>query len=300
MRMCVTAAAVLAAASGALASGRLIAIDSARVVYEIDMATGARTAIGTASGGGTTGGLARDPATGTIYLTSTSLDSLFALNLDTFEATLVGAYGVDVVMHGLEWDSSTGTLYGGSNGSLYSIEPATGTATLVGASGLTSFLNLGYNSATNVLYATSSSTDSSYVIDRATGAVTLLGLLGAPTNPNGLAFNPDNGLMYLICNNTDSLYTLDTTTGAATLVGSNGSGNLLGLVYVPDAGGPACYANCDNSTVAPVLNVADFTCFLQQFAAGASYANCDGSTTEPVLNVADFTCFLQRFAEGCR
>jgi hypothetical protein len=30
----------------------------------------------------------------------------------------------------------------------------------------------------------------------------------------------------------------------------------------------SCYPNCDQSTVAPVLNVGDFTCFLQRFAAG--------------------------------
>jgi serralysin len=62
---------------------------------------------------------------------------------------------------------------------------------------------------------------------------------------------------------------------------------------------PACYANCDNSTTSPVLNVADFTCFLQKFAQGHRYANCDNSTTTPTLNVADFTCFLQKFAQGC-
>jgi hypothetical protein len=61
----------------------------------------------------------------------------------------------------------------------------------------------------------------------------------------------------------------------------------------------ACYANCDASTVAPILNVGDFTCFLQRFAAGESYANCDASTVAPILNVGDFTCFLQRFAAGC-
>ncbi len=61
----------------------------------------------------------------------------------------------------------------------------------------------------------------------------------------------------------------------------------------------ACYANCDNSTQAPILNVADFTCFLNRFAAGDSYANCDQSTQPPVLNVADFTCFLNQFAAGC-
>jgi hypothetical protein len=33
---------------------------------------------------------------------------------------------------------------------------------------------------------------------------------------------------------------------------------------------PACYANCDSSTTAPVLNVLDFTCFLNSFAAGCS------------------------------
>jgi hypothetical protein len=62
---------------------------------------------------------------------------------------------------------------------------------------------------------------------------------------------------------------------------------------------PVCYANCDGSTTPPVLNVGDFTCFLQKFAAGAAYANCDGSTQPPVLNVGDFTCFLQKYAAGC-
>jgi len=71
-------------------------------------------------------------------------------------------------------------------------------------------------------------------------------------------------------------------------------------IYTGDipAGAP-CYANCDGSTTAPVLNVADFACFLNRFAAGDSYANCDSSTTPPVLNVQDFGCFLNRFAAGC-
>jgi hypothetical protein len=62
---------------------------------------------------------------------------------------------------------------------------------------------------------------------------------------------------------------------------------------------PWCYINCDASTSAPVLNVADFSCFLSKFAAGDGYANCDGSTVQPVLNVADFACFMGKFAAGC-
>jgi hypothetical protein len=73
-------------------------------------------------------------------------------------------------------------------------------------------------------------------------------------------------------------------------------------------GSAPCYANCDGSTVQPVLNVDDFTCFVNAFAQAQSlpaaqqvtaYANCDGSTVTPVLNVDDFTCFINRYAQGC-
>jgi hypothetical protein len=83
--------------------------------------------------------------------------------------------------------------------------------------------------------------------------------------------------------------------------GPNDQGVLFALVdeVIVNTGTPDCYANCDASTSPPILNVADFTCFLQKFSLGNNYANCDGSTTAPVLNVADFTCFLQKFAQGC-
>ncbi len=74
---------------------------------------------------------------------------------------------------------------------------------------------------------------------------------------------------------------------------------LAWLVTGLPASPPACYANCDASTTAPALNVLDFVCFLNKFAAADPSANCDGSTTIPVLNVLDFTCFLNRFAAGC-
>jgi len=60
-----------------------------------------------------------------------------------------------------------------------------------------------------------------------------------------------------------------------------------------------CYANCDGSDIPPILNVNDFLCFINAYAAANPYANCDGSTVPPVLNVNDFVCFLTRFAAGC-
>jgi hypothetical protein len=77
------------------------------------------------------------------------------------------------------------------------------------------------------------------------------------------------------------------------------TGESFGALLIPINQPAACYANCDSSTATPVLNVADFTCFLQRFASGDAYANCDNSTAAPTLNVADFTCFLQSFAAGC-
>ena len=61
----------------------------------------------------------------------------------------------------------------------------------------------------------------------------------------------------------------------------------------------SCYVNCDNSTVAPCLNLNDYVCFNSAYAAGSSYANCDNSTLVPILNVNDFVCFNTKFAGGC-
>jgi hypothetical protein len=81
---------------------------------------------------------------------------------------------------------------------------------------------------------------------------------------------------------------------------SGGPFTLTGGFWSGSATPQHCYPNCDNSTTTPILNVADFSCFLTRFAAGDPYANCDNSTTPPTLNVADFSCFLQQFAAGCQ
>jgi DNA-binding beta-propeller fold protein YncE len=232
--------ALLAPAWPALGAGNphIVAVDSSRALSEINIATGAKTPIGMVSANaGTTGGLAVG-LNNIVWVTSTSNDSLYTLDLATGTATLVGAYGdAAIVMHGLEYVEATDTLYGLSshNNGLYNINKTTGAATLVGTSSLTSFTNLGWNSVTSVMYATNSGTDSLYTINLATGAATLVGALGGPTNPNGLAFHPDLGILFMVDNNTDTFYTINMATGAATAIGSTGAGNLLGLAYLNGA-----------------------------------------------------------------
>ena len=81
------------------------------------------------------------------------------------------------------------------------------------------------------------------------------------------------------------------------LISSQGATPTYISVWDPPSSG--CYANCDGSSAAPILNVGDFVCFMNKYAAGDSYANCDSSTNPPVLNVNDFICFNVRFAVGC-
>jgi hypothetical protein len=220
----------------------LVAIDSGRAISRIDPITGAKTVFKNATANaGTTAGLAVDLATNVLYLASSSTDSLYTLDVNTGNATLVGPFGdATIVMHGLEIDASTGTLYGasggGSNFNLYTISKVTGAATLVGPLGLSSFTNLCYDLTSNTMYATNSNTDSWYMVNLATGAATLIGPLSGPTNPNGLAYDLASNTIYLVDNNTDSLYTVNRATGSATLVGPTGAGNLLGLVSMPHTG----------------------------------------------------------------
>ncbi|MCA9278060.1 MAG: hypothetical protein H6815_04640 [Phycisphaeraceae bacterium] len=62
------------------------------------------------------------------------------------------------------------------------------------------------------------------------------------------------------------------------------------LTFEVDAG---CYADCDGSGA---LNIFDYICFGNEYAAGTSYADCDGSGQ---LNIFDYICFGNEYAAGC-
>jgi hypothetical protein len=69
------------------------------------------------------------------------------------------------------------------------------------------------------------------------------------------------------------------------------------LAFNPVVGASkACYADCDTSTGAGMLDVFDFLCFQDAFVSGDPYADCDGNS---VLDVFDFLCFQDAFVLGC-
>ena len=62
----------------------------------------------------------------------------------------------------------------------------------------------------------------------------------------------------------------------------------------------SCYADCDQSTGAGVLDVFDFLCFQNSFVNAEPYAcDCDTSTGSGVCDVFDFLCFQNGFVSGC-
>jgi hypothetical protein len=63
---------------------------------------------------------------------------------------------------------------------------------------------------------------------------------------------------------------------------------------------PLCYADCDSSTGAGVLDIFDFLCFQNAFVAGDPYAcDCDTTTGPGVCDIFDFLCFQNAFVAGC-
>jgi hypothetical protein len=117
---------------------------------------------------------------------------------------------------------------------------------------------------------------------------------GSVSGASGTLASPtDGGWAILTINNIQP-----SDAGAYSVVFSNACGSASSQAAAVTVANP-CYANCDQSTSSPILNINDFQCFLNAFAAGTGYANCDASTIPPVLNVNDFQCFVNAFAAGC-
>jgi hypothetical protein len=152
------------------------------------------------------------------------------------------------------------------------------------------WINTGNGPANTLRYANLDTTDFGVNIDTATG-----NLSGFAWGENVGWINFGGGALATPAN--PARYD-----GAAGRFRGYAWGENMGWINLDDANAfikRVCYPNCDQSTQPPVLNVADFTCFLQKYALGDPYANCDRSDVAPTLNVADFTCFLHKYALGC-
>jgi hypothetical protein len=294
-----SAAALLACAGAAHAQPQLYAVGFTGSLYTVDVATGALTLVGPT--GFTRLNSAAYGPNGLIYTNHfrntadpADVNQLLRLDPSTGAGTVVVSYGVSGDLRALAFAPS-GTLYGIAEGApdqLVSIDAATGVITPIGPTGRTDLQGLTSNAAGQLFACGVTGSGVLCGIDPATGAATVIANnIGASGDMNALEWIAGNEAYA----GQNHLVHVNLATGATSIIGPFGT-DIRGLAAAPS---PPCYANCDGSTAAPILNVLDFNCFLNRFAAGTSYANCDESTAAPVLNVLDFNCFLNRFAAGC-
>lgn len=132
------------------------------------------------------------------------------------------------------------TLYaaiGGSvNSDLYTIDPATGAETSVGATGF-AITGLAFDPTSGVLYGITSNLSPSnprslITVDPATGAGTFIGALGIGLADISFALN---GTLYGMTTSTTRLVTINKSTGTATVVGFVGVGGSGGNATELDA-----------------------------------------------------------------
>lgn len=162
----------------------------------------------------------------------------------------------------------------GSNGvagSLYTVNPATGAATLVApllAGGLPVGLTaMAYNSSTDTLYGGTTQGSPNFpgslvTINRTTGAVTVIGsFLAASPAMADLTFQPGSGTMFgWQAAGTHALHTVNLATGAATAVGTGiGTGLFGGGGLSFNSGGTLYSAPAANETPSPTLRTIDPT-----------------------------------------
>ena len=283
----------------ALAQPVLLGVTAGGDVYRIDALSGGATLVGSsgvganaaasdASGRLFTGGgnadqiIEIDPATGagSVWLTTTGRPAGYGIRGMAFD----GAGGLFVILSQADTQAID---------TLARIDLASGAYTVIGPTGRTDIQDLAIGPSGALYGVGILGGGELYQINTGTGVATVIGGGSLGNDTQALAFAADGSLFAARAN----LLRVDPSSAAATVVGATGVADFRGMAFVGATA--ACYANCDDSTTQPVLNVLDFNCFLNRFAAGEARANCDGSTTIPALNVLDFVCFLNRFAAGC-
>ncbi|MGP0067855.1 MAG: PEP-CTERM sorting domain-containing protein [Isosphaeraceae bacterium] len=203
-------------------AGVVYVADTARDFGTLDPTTGAGTLIGHTSV--ELYGLGFD-ATGKLYGLGSD-GNLYAVNTSTAALTLIGAYTGNFANGAAMGNGSDGTLYS-INGlqSIWTVNPTSGAATLLGNTGFTNNSNPegGVGSS---LYEMSGST--LYSINTTTGAGIAVGT-GSATEIANLVFT--NGNMYGIQTyGATGIYSMDLTNGNTTQV-ANYSSSPFGQIY---------------------------------------------------------------------
>jgi len=165
-----------------------------------------------------------------ILMTGNGGADLYSVDSTNGVSQLIGAFGPKTTSTFTLSYAQNGVLYGidagagWANGTLETINPLTGAATLIGSgTGIGDMMAMAF-SPNGTLYAGSWATNNLYTIDTTTGAATLVGSLGFGGIMD-LDFD-SHGVLYALA---DNLYTVNQATGAGTLATTLPNGCLMGM-----------------------------------------------------------------------
>lgn len=171
---------------------------------------------------------------GMLYGVDDGANRLISIDPDSLAVTIIGSLGVGSGDFGdLTYDEASGTMWwiaGRGNNSLYTVNLATGAATLVGAHGIDDLFALG--TVDGNLYGQDTAGDI-YELDTTTGAPTFFG--HNSVYPGGFDWNPDAEQMILLASGAQGVFSVDET-GAATLLANPGFVNDNDIAYDGDRG----------------------------------------------------------------
>jgi hypothetical protein len=195
------------------------------------------------------------PGTGTLFGTDASGGNLLSIDRSTGAGTVVASTGVFPIP-ALAVDPTSGIMYAGQGAGtpfIYTVNPATGAATLLGDTGLgfAAVGGLDFRSdgtlfaAVNIVGDGGTGSETLATINKATGVATVIGPFGTE-GMEGIAFDAAGGLWGSTSSrgggaSTPGLYRINPATAAATLVapiqsssGAPPSGGVVSLQFACD------------------------------------------------------------------
>jgi hypothetical protein len=208
-------------------------------LYTIDEATGDATVVGP-TGVTEFQGLAIRPSNNELFgaatnITETTLYRIAAAHGDALPYTTVNVANMRAIAF-----SEDGTLYGGTTaGHLYSIDPETGVATLIGQATGIAYSGLSVSPTSGMLWGSVRGVigrDRIYTVNTSNGDTTLIGRTGDNMDTPYIAFLP-TGVLYGLKGagaQENTIIAIDTLTGVGTLVGATGATGLTTIAMRMD------------------------------------------------------------------
>lgn len=217
MKACAASALMFLTATSAHAGILYLSVDGdTNGLYTLDTTTGIATLSGAGNSGVTSSTVGLAPSADASVLYASQWFDINVINADGSGVTLLG----DASAEALAFNPLTGVLYGGINGSFFSISTTTGAIDTNLAAPGSDVEGLAYGNGG--IYGLDTNSMLMFY-DIALNTWTNVGSTGLATGfGKGLAFDNELGVLYAISGQDTSLFALSASTGQSRLIGNTG------------------------------------------------------------------------------